>query len=154
MKPVSATNQWIIADLVQKWQGNKQYMLNVLEAMPEEHYGFIPATGMMSFQEQASHVANGFNFHLQKLNYTALPGIRADNKASILASYEQIFDDIIAFIQQYDSGQLSDEQNTWFGTTTNNRLLYLLDNHLAHHRGQLIIYLRLKGIKAPAYIGW
>lgn len=29
-----------------------------------------------------------------------------------------------------------------------------MDNHLAHHRGQMIIYLRLQGIKPPAYTGW
>lgn len=148
------TNQWIIGDLIKKWEGNKQYMLNVLTAMPEQHYDFAPGDGMMSFREQATHVANGFNFHLRKLDYYALPKIDESSKASILSSYEAIFDDIISFLKQYDSEKLSEENQLWFGKASNNRMLYLLDNHLAHHRGQLIIYLRLKGIKAPAYIGW
>nr|NIM13383.1 DinB family protein [Candidatus Aminicenantes bacterium]NIM80034.1 DinB family protein [Candidatus Aminicenantes bacterium]NIO82289.1 DinB family protein [Candidatus Aminicenantes bacterium]NIQ68157.1 DinB family protein [Candidatus Aminicenantes bacterium] len=27
-------------------------------------------------------------------------------------------------------------------------------DHVAHHRGQMVIYLRLKGIKPPQYVGW
>jgi len=30
----------------------------------------------------------------------------------------------------------------------------LLNDHQTHHRGQLVVYLRLNGIKPPAYIGW
>ena len=32
--------------------------------------------------------------------------------------------------------------------------LLTMDNHLAHHRGQLIVYLRLMGLKPPSYVGW
>jgi uncharacterized damage-inducible protein DinB len=42
----------------------------------------------------------------------------------------------------------------WYGSSTKNRILNLMDNHLAHHRGQMIVYLRLKGIEPPSYVGW
>ncbi|MFK7950340.1 MAG: hypothetical protein AB8G11_22315 [Saprospiraceae bacterium] len=32
--------------------------------------------------------------------------------------------------------------------------LITLNSNLVHHRGQLTIYLRLKNVKPPRYIGW
>ena len=34
------------------------------------------------------------------------------------------------------------------------RLFYALENHIIHHRGQAICYLRLNGITPTGYIGW
>ncbi len=34
------------------------------------------------------------------------------------------------------------------------RLFYALENHIIHHRGQAICYLRLNGITPVGYIGW
>lgn len=34
------------------------------------------------------------------------------------------------------------------------RLFYALENHIIHHRGQAICYLRLNGITPAGYIGW
>lgn len=37
---------------------------------------------------------------------------------------------------------------------TRRQILLLLHDHQTHHIGQVIVYLRLKGIKPPAYVGW
>ncbi|MCU0354066.1 MAG: DinB family protein [Cytophagales bacterium] len=29
-----------------------------------------------------------------------------------------------------------------------------MENHIIHHRGQAIVYLRLKGIRPEGYVGW
>lgn len=34
------------------------------------------------------------------------------------------------------------------------RLLYAMENHIIHHRGQCVVYLRLKGISPQGYLGW
>jgi hypothetical protein len=34
------------------------------------------------------------------------------------------------------------------------RLFYALENHIIHHRGQAVCYLRLNGITPSGYIGW
>jgi uncharacterized damage-inducible protein DinB len=30
----------------------------------------------------------------------------------------------------------------------------LMHDHHTHHRGQIIVYLRLNGLKPPKYVGW
>jgi len=149
------SNEWIVADLIKKWEGNKTYTLGVLEAMPEEHYDFKPMEEMMSFQEQALHIANGFHYQI-KLGEEKSPFSNIDetSKETIIASYEKVFDSILDYLKQVDPTSLSNEGKAWFGQATKLRAINLMDNHLAHHRGQLIVYLRLKGIKPPKYIGW
>ena len=34
------------------------------------------------------------------------------------------------------------------------QILNLLQDHVTHHRGQLIVYLNLKKIEPPSYVGW
>ncbi|MDW3646357.1 MAG: DinB family protein [Bacteroidia bacterium] len=149
-----AENQWLIEDLIKKWENNKQYSIEVLTAMPEEFYDFSPAKGMKSFREQASHIATGFNFQLKKSGLPSLPAVKNKSKASMIASYTEIFDALIQNLKNYPAAELGEEASMWYGSSTKLRMLNLMDNHLAHHRGQMIVYLRLKGIKAPSYIGW
>ena len=40
------------------------------------------------------------------------------------------------------------------GTMTRRRILLLMTDHLTHHRGQLVVYLRMKGVEPPKYVGW
>jgi len=91
---------WILEDLLKKWEGNKTYMLGVLEAMPEADYAFTPAPGMMSFQEQAVHIEYAFHYHWRATTLPPLPQLDASDKASILASFNQVFDQIIAAFGQ------------------------------------------------------
>ncbi|NJL74904.1 MAG: hypothetical protein HC892_07620 [Saprospiraceae bacterium] len=30
----------------------------------------------------------------------------------------------------------------------------LMNDHLTHHRAQMIVYLRLKDVQPPKYVGW
>lgn len=147
-------NQWIINDLVKKWENNRKYTLQVLKIMPEEYYDFSPVDKMMTFKEQVVHVAKGFNFQLKTVVNFRIPKIDNSNKETILKSYEQIFDSLIVYFKELDSVSLHIEAKAWFGNTTNLRIFNLMDNHLAHHRGQTLVYLRLKGIQPPSYIGW
>ena len=34
------------------------------------------------------------------------------------------------------------------------QLIYAMENHIIHHRGQCVVYLRLKNIKPVGYYGW
>ena len=47
------------------------------------------------------------------------------------------------------------EKVTFFaGEKTKLQLLNLLQDHVSHHRGQLIVYLNLNNIEPPKYVGW
>lgn len=34
------------------------------------------------------------------------------------------------------------------------RLFYAMENHIIHHRGQCVVYLRLNGVIPKGYYGW
>lgn len=34
------------------------------------------------------------------------------------------------------------------------QFINLLNDHQTHHRGQMMVYLRLNGIQPPEYMGW
>ena len=40
------------------------------------------------------------------------------------------------------------------GPMTRRRILMLMTDHVTHHRGQLVVYLRMKNVEPPKYIGW
>jgi len=48
-----------------------------------------------------------------------------------------------------------DEQVEWFsGPISKRRIGLLIFDHATHHRAQAIMYLRMKGIEPPRYVGW
>jgi len=53
-----------------------------------------------------------------------------------------------------NAGQLDEKVKFFAGPMTRRQILILMHDHQTHHLGQLIVYLRLKGIKPPDYIGW
>lgn len=61
---------------------------------------------------------------------------------------------ILDFLEKSELDELSEEVKVWYGTVSKEAILLTMDNHLSHHRGQLVVYLRLLGIKVPSYIGW
>lgn len=148
------SRNFLINDLITKWENNKTYTLAVLEAMPEEHYDFQPTEDVKSFKEQAAHIVNSFNFQMDFIGYPNLAKVDKTSKATVIESYTKVFDVIIAHIKTLDAKTLQEEIKPFYGTSTKSRMLNLMDNHLAHHRGQLTIYLRLKGVKPPKYMGW
>ena len=52
------------------------------------------------------------------------------------------------------SSDLDEEVQFFAGPMSKRQILVLMNDHLTHHRGQMIVYVRLKGVKPPAYKGW
>jgi len=52
------------------------------------------------------------------------------------------------------TAQLDRQVKFFAGPMTIRQILLLLHDHQSHHLGQVIVYLRLKGIKPPDYVGW
>ncbi len=151
---VTTIDRYLIDDYVTKWENNKAYTLAVLEAMSEKYYDFQPTDEVKSFKEQAAHIVEAFNFQMEFLGYPNLAKVDKTSKATVIQSYTDIFEVIIAHIKTLNPKDLQEEIEPFYGISTKSRMLNLMDNHLAHHRGQLTVYLRLKGVKPPKYVGW
>ena len=75
-------------------------------------------------------------------------------KKEIIELVSNAFDYAEATIAQMTDKTLEEELDYWGGHSTKRKIVFLLNDHQTHHRGQLVVYLRLNGIKPPAYIGW
>jgi uncharacterized damage-inducible protein DinB len=161
---LKAQNQsFFVKDALSKWKGMKEYTLAVAEAMPEEKYTYRPVKEEDSFGFQLVHMANNMYFLSSKFIRNAdMPvdskavekNISKMTKAEIIQYLSKAFDYTEATFAQMTDKTLEEELDYWGGHSTKRKIVFLLNDHQTHHRGQLIVYLRLNGIKPPKYIGW
>ncbi len=143
----------------ENWKNAKAYTLEVAEMMPEEHYHFKPTKDLNSFAGHLVHIASTMHFFGSKIKGEKPPAERpkADgkSKADVIAMLKKGF----AYATEAIKG-LSDEEAhkkiNVFGDVhlIKANVVRLLNNHMTHHRGGLVIYLRLKGLKPPQYRGF
>ncbi|OIQ36154.1 MAG: hypothetical protein BM563_11310 [Bacteroidetes bacterium MedPE-SWsnd-G1] len=140
----------------------KTYTIEVAEAMPAEDYTFKTADSVKTFGEQMAHIAMSSMFiHKKLILGEELPQSEM-TEASIGASKEQTikmlnmsFDAMISSLEGMSHEELHEKFSVFFlpekpEFTKIEGFLFIRD-HVTHHRGQAIVYLRVKGHKAPDY---
>lgn len=144
--------------LARKWMNAKAYTLKVAELMPEENYDFKPVSGEMSFKEQLLHIAD--NIEWLSSNYLLVPAPKTKedtsglNKTAVLKIVSDAYDTGSHAHLNLSAARLDEKVAFFAGPLSRRQILILMHDHQTHHLGQLIVYLRLKGIKPPEYIGW
>ena len=158
----SAQEAW--ASFPDMWLRAKEYTIEVAEAMPSEKYNYIPAEGMMSFQKELAHIAANMG-GLQRYitgdrdcvinDYSE--SIKTSDKAKVIELLSSSFDYIHELALAMEEDALLEEVDFFAeeaSPSTREKIFWLMRNHVTHHRGQLIVYLRLNGVDAPKYRGW
>lgn len=147
-----------ISAFLEKWENSKKYLLEIAEAMPEEKYTFKPTEREMSFAEQLLHIKGNMDW-LSTSNFGA-EKIEKSKEASTLTKTEIIklleasFNAVLNTIETIKPEDLKDKVDFFAGQKTKLQILNLLQDHVTHHRGQIIVYLNLNEIKPPKYVGW
>lgn len=142
----------------EKWKNSAEYTLELATAMPEEYFDFRPTEEEMSFKSQLLHMISNMNW----LSTSYLEGTPVDfdlkrqdySKAEILAMLNAAYDLSGKAAEMLPPGQLEETVEFFAGPKSKRQIIILMNDHSTHHRGQLIVYLRLKGIKPPRYRGW
>ena len=139
----------------------------VLDAVPEDKYGWQPHEKSMSLAALASHIAETpswlgsmmedvFDFGAGMADYK--PFVAAD-RAELLAALDGNLATAIGLLEGKDDDFLGRE---WRGVKGDKELMAgprgamirsILLFHAAHHRGQLTVYLRLLGVPVPPTYG-
>ncbi|WP_375584503.1 DinB family protein [Cyclobacterium xiamenense] len=141
------------------WQRHLDYSKAVAEAMPEANYDFRPAEGAMSFQEQFLHIVDNISMLTALLTgsrqefyqKSAATGFKKDEVLRVLSHANAHVLDLI----HHATDSLLNEEITFRGVPMSKQnIFYLLRDHQAHHRAQCLVYLRMKGVAAPGYVGW
>jgi len=151
--PVLAQDQGIPTPFVDHWKTAKKYVLALAEQMPAADYSFKPNPAEMSFGEQMAHIAGANSFFFATLSGQKDPIAKPANfeKATVLKMLNESYDFCIAALAGLKHERLLQTFDSPAGKMTGMELLLLATDHNAHHRGQCIVYLRLKNIKPADY---
>ncbi|EON78938.1 hypothetical protein ADIS_0531 [Lunatimonas lonarensis] len=156
---VHAQSDPFVEEFLERWDGSKRYLVAMADAMPAERYDFRPSEEEMTFAEQLMHIAVTVEWHIasrfEGLNtpYRVKEYQAAGlDKEAIKAVLVREMDKAAERIRNADPARLSETNSYGELQRTGRQFLLLAADHIAHHRGQLVVYLRMNAIKPPNYI--
>lgn len=156
--PTAGGGATVVGDLLKDWQDQKDTLMKIADAMPEDKFGFKPTPAQRNFGEQVMHVAE-INVDLLKM-----VGGTAQPPSFTAESVKTKADMLKALAESYDYGAaiLNSQNNAWIqetidggflGQTTRARVVWFLLGHSMDTYGQMAVYLRLNGVVPPASRG-
>ncbi|WP_250434563.1 DinB family protein [Hanstruepera flava] len=159
--PLLAQENDFTKEYLERLENSKTYLILVAETMPEDKYTFKATPESMSFAEHLMHIGWAMDWHSQSLmggrkarDWNTDTELKVDNKSKteMIATIAKTFDNTIAFISNFDTNKLK-ERLDYFGLDrTKRQILLLLADHITHHRAQMLVYMRLNGLKPPRYV--
>jgi len=130
--------------LVETIENSRNYTLQVAEAMPADGYACKPTGAGWNFGELLHHIAYGIQWWQQ--NYItgnksswAPPPVK-NKKQEVIAYLNEAYDELQKTIKQ-----LTITEQASYG-------VHATLDHITHHRGQAVIYLRTNGVEPPEYV--
>lgn len=150
-----------INEYLERLENSKKYTLKVAELLPEEAYNSKVTAESMSFAQNLLHIGYVMDWHSQSLlggreariwqTDTEFKAI-GKSKKEMITLIDNTFDKTIALIKDYDINKLSQTLDYFGLQRTKRQILMLLADHITHHRGQMLVTLRLNGITPPRYV--
>jgi len=162
--PQYLISQWntLVSTHILKLENGCDYTIKVAQMMPDTAYNYVPVGDMMSFRDQLIHLSENlvwlsttylsenkqdFPYKKELLRTTPPDEIRHIVAKSCQTAKEHIHQmDTTSMMKTFNWGKSGHLNKVQF--------LNLIQDHQTHHRGQLVVYLRLRGIKPPKYTGW
>jgi uncharacterized damage-inducible protein DinB len=130
-------------NLLSLLENSRGYTLAVAEAMPVKSDNFKPAADVWSFREQLHHIAYGIEWwkdnYVKGIKTSWEPPATSKSRKEAIAYLNQAYDSLKDAVSK---ATMSDDRVKGFFATL---------DHITHHRGQVIVYLRCNGITAPEY---
>ena len=152
------SQQFVVDTFVEKWDNSKTYLVQMVEAMPDDKYDFKPTEREMSFKEQVFHILQNMDWlsttYFSKEKYTKNDFANISTKPQLIAQINASFDNAKSKITTNKDLNLSEKVDFFAGPKTKLQILNLMQDHVTHHRGQMIVYLNLCQIQPPKYVGW
>jgi len=156
-----AQDNAFIKDYLERLDNSRKYLMLVAETMPEDHYKFKATPESMSFAENLMHIAWAMDWHSQSLmggreardwNTDTELQVADKSKKEMVAKIDETFDKTISFISNFDTNRLEERLDYFGADRTKRQVLLLLADHITHHRAQMLVYMRLNGLKPPRYV--
>ncbi len=159
--PVRAQQHDFVKDYTERLENSRKYLILVAEEMPEHKYEFKASPESMSFAEHLMHIAWAMDWHSQTLlggrkarDWNTDTELKVDNKSKkeMIATIDKTFNETIKLITQFDVTKFNEKLDYLGLNRTKRQIFLLLADHITHHRAQMLVCLRLNGLKPPRYI--
>jgi hypothetical protein len=151
-------SETVRGDLIKDWQGQKDMMVKISDAMPENKFGYKSTPAQRNYGEQVMHIAL-VNVELLKVvgGKATPPAFTAGSvktKADMLKALGDSYDFGIALLNEQTDATINETIDAAFlGKATRARVFWTLLSHSMDIYGQMAVYLRLNGIVPPASRG-
>lgn len=130
--------------LLKTLDNSREYTLQVAAAMPNEGYDFKPTDAVWNFRELLHHIAYGIqwweNNYVKKKETAWEPTPVTPDKETTMRYLEDAYAGLRTTIS---NAKDTEAVAKGFYTTL---------DHITHHRGQAVVFLRCKGITPPEYM--
>jgi uncharacterized damage-inducible protein DinB len=140
------------------WQRARTYTLAMAETMPENKYTYRPAADTRTFAEQLLHLAGANLFFAGQVGATPPPSpdLNAEGKSKeqVIQLLTESFDYVSTTLASLNLEQSEERVQVVGQSLTKWEVLLLTRDHATHHRGQLVVYLRMNRIEPPQYVGF
>ena len=150
-----------IKDYLVRLENSSKYLILVAETMPEKQYNYKASPESLSFAENLMHIGYAIDWHSQSLlgerasrdwKTDTIFKVANKSKVKMLSTINKTFDEAITLIKQFDISKFNDELDYFGLKRTKRQIFLLLADHITHHRGQMLVYLRLNGLVPPRYV--
>ena len=136
------------------WQVERGYTLAVVEAMPAENFEFKPVPVQRTFADQLTHLSGANVRYFSAFGLIeppTLPG--GTDKETVNKCVAASWDYTLEVLRKLTEKDLmrADLGTPRFKPHSGTDLCLRAYTHTAHHRGQAIVYLRIKGITPPTW---
>jgi uncharacterized damage-inducible protein DinB len=149
------------ADIVESWKNSEKYTLAIYNQMPEEKLDWKYTAESMSFRTQFVHCITFTSSQLCGRMYIKNPYDLKKKaywekltKAELEIEIKEFYAWLIKISIEITNEDLLKKDTFVGGDLPIWKILFAMENHIIHHRGQAICYLRLNGITPIGYIGW
>lgn len=158
---VFAQQHDFIKDYLERLENSRNYLILVAETMPADKYNFKASPESLTFAENLMHIGFAIDWHSQSLlggrearvwSTDTIFKVADRSKEEMIARIDTTFEEAIQLIKEFDATQLDDELDYFGLNRTKRQIFLLLADHITHHRGQMLVYMRLNGLVPPRYV--
>lgn len=150
-----------ITEFEAAWKNSREYTLKIFNQMPEDKLDFKYTPESFSWRTQFVHCINFSAAQLCGRLLLENPFEKREkgfwkeiSKTQLETELNAFYDWVNKVVNELPDETLNKKEAYSGDDIPVWRLFYALENHIIHHRGQAICYLRLNGITPIGYIGW
>lgn len=143
-------------DFLNRWKTLGESLEEFIDAMPDEKFNFKPVEEVNTYAEQITHIAGGNSFFISSATGQKIEIEEPEqkDKASVKEHFQALHKACAEAIGELSEEELTEEREPPFPDAPFKIVRDLLLGafaHTVHHRGQMVVYLRLNGVKPPQF---